>query len=645
MRQFLTLIAIAFLFFSCDKEDGPWQLASPDGQVRVEVNREAPGAGPLSYSVYLREGEAWKMVLEPSPLGIEREDAAFTDSLQFLSDEVRKNQEEAYTLRSGGRKEHRHVFNEITLAFENQDKKAVHLVFRIYNNGVAFRYRFPEESGEAVRVVKEHTAFHLGEGNFWGHPYDTVTKWNPAYETFFAGPLPIGAEAPRNKNGWAFPLLFETNGSWVFISESGFDGAYPGSHLHGNCEGGLYTLKFAEAEEAMGYYDNAPHSTLPWKTPWRFIIVGKSPGDIAAAHLATALAAPSRLENVDWVRPGRSSWSWWSDSDSPQDYERLVPFIDFAADMGWEYSLVDANWNRMQNGALEQLAEYAAGKGVGLLAWYNSGGKHNVVEEAPRDLMDNREVRRREFERISRLGIKGIKVDFFQSDKQDVLRLYLDILADAADYNLVVNFHGCTLPRGWRRTYPNLLSMEAVRGGECYKFDASYPEKAPAHLAIVPFTRSVMGPTDYTPGGFSDNTYPHLTTYGFELALPIVLESGIIHYVDTPEKIQSLPPFAVELLKELPADWDDTRCLAGYPGRDAVFARRKGDKWYIGGINGEGEEKNITLGLSGIAPEGATIALITDGREGSLGMERRAVAEGRLEVKMQPYGGFVATVE
>ena len=342
-----------------------------------------------------------------------------------------------------------------------------------------------------------------------------------------------------------------------------------------------------------------------------------------------------------WIVPGRASWSWWSDSQSPRDYKKLVPFVNLAAEMGWEYSLVDAGWDRMVNGSVEDLIRYAGGKNVDLLLWYHSGSGRIPAGEEPRNLMWDREIRRAEFERISQLGVKGIKVDFFNSDKQQIITQYLGILEDAADYRLVVNFHGCTLPKGWRRTWPNLLTMESVRGGESYKFDAAFPEIAPSHLAVVPYTRNAVGPVDYTPCGFSDHTYPHLTTCGFELALPVLFESGIMHYMDTPEITSRLPGDVVEFLKNIPVVWDETRHLAGYPGKEVIIARRNGDRWYIGGINGENISKDFTLDLSllGEVPDSACI--FSDGATGREFLsEEIPVRENRITFQMQPFGGI-----
>ncbi len=633
---------LLIIMCSCQQNPGSWKLESPDQQIRVEINLSDQGeAAKLHYTVSRLIDGSYVDIMDPSPLGIEREDTRFIAGLEVENIQVREGVEDHYTLVSGKKLECSNTFNDIQIAFKNQDKKRMVLDFRAYDHGLAFRYHFPGQSENSVRVTNEHTGFDFKEGNFWAHPYDTLANWSPGYETYYEGPFAIGTPAPWNKNGWAFPLLIESANTWMLVSEAGFDGSYGASHLQAECKDGAYLIRFAEQGEAEGYYENTSFSTLPWNTPWRFIGIGASPADLVETTLPTDLSAPSAIEDVSWIKPGRASWSWWSDSDSPRDYERILPFIDLAAEMGWEYSLVDANWNLMKNGNIEKLVEYANEKNVGLLVWYNSGGKHNVVEEEPRDLMDNEKARRKELERISKLGIKGIKVDFFQSDKQEIIGQYLGILEDAAEFGLLVNFHGCTLPRGWRRTWPNLMSMEAARGGECYRFSSDFPEKAPMHLAILPFSRNAVGPCDYTPGGYSDSKYPHLTTYGFELALPVVIESGIMHHMDTPAMTLGLHSSAVDFLKEIPVSWDDTRYLAGYPGKDVVLARKKGERWYIGGINGENQAKEITIDLSVCGGGPAELELIIDGKgPRDLQTLKIKLDEGKFTLQLQPYGGF-----
>jgi alpha-glucosidase len=645
MKPVATGLVIILLFGSCRKNGTTWILDSPDHGIRVEVMMQGPeGSESLYYTVSKSDNGSLTEITDPSPLGIEREDGLFVEGLELVSAEEEQGIKENYTLVSGKRLDCGTVYNSMQLTFKNREKQRVSLDFRACDYGIAFRYHFPGNSEHSMRVTNEITGFDFKEGNFWAQSYDTVSKWTPAYETFYMGPYAVGTPAPWNKNGWAFPILVESANTWMLVSEAGFDGSYGACHLHPECEDGRYRIRFAEQGEAEGYYENTSHHPLPWSTPWRYIAIGNTLKEIVENTFPTDLSAPCEVKGVNWIRPGRASWSWWSDSDSPQDYNRLLPFIDLAADMGWEYSLVDANWNMMKNGNVEELVEYAEGKGVGLLLWYNSGGKHNMVEEEPRGLMDDPKKRRREFERISSLGIKGIKVDFFQSDKQEIIGQYVDILSDAAEFGLVVNFHGCTLPKGWRRTWPNLLTMESVRGGECYKFDRLFPTMAPPHLTIVPYTRNAVGPCDYTTGGFSDNTYPHLTTYGFELALPVVLESGIMHHMDTPEQTLALPEYAVNFLKEIPVTWDDTRYVAGYPGKDVVIARKKGETWYIAGINGENKAKDLAIDLSVTGEAPASIQVITDGSTArDLQMAELTPEEGKLTLHLEPYGGFAGT--
>ncbi|MEN8156846.1 MAG: glycoside hydrolase family 97 catalytic domain-containing protein [Bacteroidota bacterium] len=645
IHKIITGLALLLLLNSCNQNSSTWQIDSPEKQIRVELKMQGnEGEERLYYSIYIKENRSFKEIMDLSPLGIVREDGRFVENLELISAEEEHGIEDQYTLVSGKQQECSSVYNTMQITFKNRKRQKISLIFRAYDNGIAFLYRFPGEGEPNVRVTGELTGFDFKEGNFWAHPYDTLSNWSPGYETYYRGPLDVGTTAPLNKNGWAFPILIESENTWMMVSEAGFDGSYGASHLHGECKDGSYRIKFAEQGEAEGYYENSSYAPLPWSTPWRFIAIGTTPREIVETNLPTDLSAPSALEDPSWIKPGRASWSWWSESDSPRDYKRLVPFVDLAAEMGWEYSLVDANWNRMKNGDVEKLVGYAAEKNVDLLLWYNSGGIHNVVTEEPRNLMDDRKTRRREFERISKLGISGIKVDFFQSDKQEIIGQYIEILEDAADFGLVVNFHGCTLPRGWRRTWPNLLTMEAVRGGENYKYASDFPEAAPAHLTILPFSRNAVGPCDYTPGGFSDSRFPHLTTYGFELALPVVIESGIMHHMDTPGMTLGLPSYAVDLLRDIPVVWDNTRYLAGYPGKEVIIARRSGDTWYIGGINGENHTKEMVIDLSVIGETPSSIRIITDGiTERDLQLVEMTPENGKLTIRLKPYGGFAGS--
>jgi hypothetical protein len=642
----LAMVPVLLVLTSSCTSTTLWQLESPDQLVRVTINQvEEKSGSRLYYTILLKEDEAYKQLMDLSPLGAVGEKSRFVENLEFVSEEKQQNIVDSYSLTTGKKLQVSNSYNSSILSFQNKDQEQIALEIRVYKDGIAFRYHFPGDADEEFTVTDELTGFDFKEGNFWGHPYDTLTTYTPAYETYYQG-LKTGSAAPADKNGWAFPILVESEGMWMMVSEAGFDGNYGASHLHAECEEGRYMIKFAELEEAEGYYENSSVSKLPFHTPWRFIAFGVTPAQILETTLPTDLSEPSKIEDTSWIKPGRAAWSWWSDNDSPQDYNRMIPFVDFAAEIGWEYFLVDANWNRMLNGSMEELAAYAKTKNVDLLLWYNSGGLHNVVTEEPRGLMWDKELRRAEFERISNLGIKGVKVDFFQSDKQELIKQYLGILEDAADFKLLVNFHGCTIPKGWRRTWPNLVSMEAVRGEECYIFDPFFPELAPGNMTILPFTRNAIGPVDYTPCGFSDNTFAHLTTYGFELSLPILLESGIMHYTDTPAKARALPPSALDFLKKVPVVWEETRYLSGYPGKDVVLARLSKGRWYIAGVNGENIEKDLTIDLSTLGDNPSEIELIVDG-DGPRDLQTKVVAlvDGKFSVRLMPYGGFTGSWE
>jgi alpha-glucosidase len=284
-------------------------------------------------------------------------------------------------------------------------------------------------------------------------------------------------------------------------------------------------------------------------------------------------------------------------SDSPKHAEDLNAFTDLAAEMGWEYALVDANWNLMETGSIEDVIAHAKAKNVGLFFWYNSGGPHNDVTEAPRDRMFTRDARRAEFQKLKAWGVKGVKVDFWQSDKQARIAQYRDLLRDAADFQLMVNFHGSTIPRGWSREFPNLIGMEAVAGAEQYKFREGYAERAPWLNTVLPFTRNAAGPMDFTPVTFSDAKYPHQTTNAHELALSIIFETPIQHFADSVESYRALPEPAKTFLKQVPTAWDETRVLSGEPGGLVVIARRSGGVWWVGGINGHDAPVNVAVKL------------------------------------------------
>jgi alpha-glucosidase len=638
-----SLITATFLLVAAPLAwaQSPWTVSSPDGRTVISAARKDDGG--LVWSVS-RDGQT---ILADSPLGIRRADQSFDIGLAFVSASDITTIDERYTLPHGKRRDHHVVGRERTVTFANYSGTRIDVVLRAHDDGVAFRYRFPERDSTAKTVKEEITGFHVPDGSTgWLLPHQEVSKYGPAYEDLFVE-VKSGTTAPR-ADGWSFPALFKTpSGRWMLLAESALDETYCGSHLAPDVQNGVYRIKFPDPKEGLGVGGVEPVSTPPWMLPWRVVIVGDAAGRILESDLVNDLAPPSRVADTSWIKPGRAAWSWWSESDSPKHAEALDAFTNLAADMGWEYALVDANWNLMQTGKIEDVIAHAKARNVGLLFWYNSGGPHNEVTEAPRDRMHTREARRKEFAQLQKWGVKGVKVDFWHSDKQDRIRQYRELLADAADFQLLVNFHGCTIPRGWSREFPQLIGMEAVFGAEQYKFRESMAENGAWFNTVLPFTRNVIGPMDYTPVTFGDAKYPHKTTNAHELALSVVFESGVEHFADGTQSYRALPEPAKTFLQKVPSVWDETRAIAGEPGRSVAVARRNRDVWYVGGINGLAEPNSVRVDLSFLKDGSWTATIVRDGaKDREFASETRTVSPtDTTTVTMRPRGGFVMRLE
>ncbi len=645
LKTIFYLSVFSFIIIACEPKVRTWEVLSPDEHLSIVLTHtrlDQDNKTELSYQVFLETEEGSIEMIRPSLLGISRSDGNFTNQLRFHSEGEIKEFTDSYELLSSKQSMIDYSGNELTVTFKNDSNKLLSIDLRALNDGVAFRYRFPETNDSLFTVTGEKTSFKVPQqGKAWIHPYDTITQYTPAYETYYTNGSDIGENSPGSQ-GWSFPALFQTQNAWMLIAESNLGNNFYGSHLQPIVVDGTYVIRLPEEEEAWGTCVKEPSSTLPWVMPWRVIMVSENIGSLVESTIVQDLADPNIFDDLSWIKPGRVSWSWWSDHASPQDFEKLKEFVDLAAEMGWEYSLVDANWNIMKGGNVQELVKYADEKGVGILLWYNSGGPHNTVGEELRDAMHITERRREEFEKLNDWGIKGVKVDFFQSDKPDIIKQYHDILADAMEYKIMVNFHGCTMPRGWERKYPHLMSMEAVRGAECYSFDNRFPEAAPWYNTILPFTRNLVGPMDYTPVAFSDQTYPHITTYGHEIALPVIFQSSWLHFADRVSVFRELPDFAKEFLSEIPVSWDETRFLEGYPGQYVILARKNNGMWYFGGINGTKETIQLDLKLPFIK-EGSYLAeIITDGEKDRSFMYYKKPFNNtsNLTIEIKPFGGF-----
>ncbi len=623
---------------------GPVMVASPDGALVVSIaGTGAPSAATWRYRLERQDATPATELLGWSPLGLTRQDAAFT-TLHLVSASTPRPLTVSYTMPFGKRRSVARTATTRVLHFQSPSGQPVDLEVRVFDDGLAFRYVFPNTSAAPHTVTSEATGFTVPHGSRgWLLPQAPAGKYTPAYEDMFSE-VDAGTAAPHPA-GWSYPALFRMpdNAHWILITEAGLDPSYCGTRLAAAVESGTYRVKLPDADEGLGTGQVEPVSTLPWRTPWRLVVAGASLKAIVESTLVTDVSAPSQIADTSWIHPGRSSFAWWKDEEASTHEDSQKQWIDLSASMHWEYALIDANWHLAPEGTIEREAAYARDHKVGLFLWYNSGGPHNeVMEWGPRDRLFDPEKRKAEFARIAALGVAGVKVDFWQSDKQNLIQLYYDMMRDAAAAHLLIDFHGCTLPRGWSRTWPNLVSMEAVFGAEQYKYSERMGPTGAWHNTVLVFTRNVVGPMDYTPVTLSDAKYPHQTTNAHELALSVVFESGVVHFADSPKAYGELPDAAKEFLADVPAAWDETTLVDGEPGKLAIVARRNGSTWWVGAISGSDKPQTIPLDLSFLG-EGEYDAVVL--RDGAV--PKQVVSESalmrpvdRVNIPLLARGGF-----
>ncbi|MBN2813889.1 MAG: glycoside hydrolase family 97 catalytic domain-containing protein [Bacteroidales bacterium] len=612
-------------------------VASPNGRISVQLfNQQQAGTGEWYLSIsYIHNGKNSEAIPRIN-LGLVRSDQDFSKNLKWLKTGKPVFIQEQYSALHGKRSQCRNSAHEIVVYFENSDQSKLNLIVRAYDDGVAFRYEFPDKEGTYV-VQDEITGYLIPGGTRrW------MEKWDMANEALYTR---IKDEAVQQT--WSYPALFNSADSlcWYLIHEAGLDRSYCGTKLSNVTDKDLFKLTFPDPGDGNG--SSQPTIALPWKSPWRVVIMG-SLADIVESTLVDDVSPATSMTNTDWIQPGVASWNYWSDNHGTKDYRVVCEFADLAADMGWPYTLLDWEWDAMGNGGnLEDALKYIHSKGVKPLMWYNSGA-FKWVQATPRDRMLTHESRVKEFAWLKELGVAGIKVDFFLSEKQDMIRYYLDILEDAAQYEIMVYFHGCLVPRGWARTYPHLMTYEGIRGAEWYNNGPEFTVTAPEHNTVIPFTRNVVGAMDYTPVTFTNSQFPHITSYGHELALSVLYESGMQHMADRPEGFYNLPDAVRTFLKTVPNAWNDTKLVDGYPGKDVIMARRKGEVWYVGGINAESKEKQKSIPLDFLS-EGVKykLTLIADGKhDKEFNIQIRVVDQsGSLDVKLLRRGGFAAVLK
>ena len=592
------------------------QITSPDGKLVVTV---ADMDGRPSYSVSYDN----VLFLKPSPLGMIANIGDFSSGMSLEKNVSTNKIDETYELASIKQSKVRYVANEAVFSFTQQGKTIYDVIFRISNNDVAFKYKmYPQGETLSCVVKQEVTGFVFPDGTTTflcpqSKPMGGFARTSPSYETSYT------ADDVAGKNGWGegytFPCLFRNgDNGWVLVSETGVNGGYCASRLLGH-KGGVYTIGFPQEGEANGNGTVSPGIALPGETPWRTITVGKTLAPIVETTVPFDVVKPLYPAKGEYTY-GRGSWSWIIGMDGSTNYKEQLRYIDFSAAMGYQSVLVDALWDKqIGREKIEELAKYGKDKGVALYLWYNSNGYWNDAPQTPRGIMDNAIARRKEMKWMQSIGIRGIKVDFFGGDKQMTMQLYEDILSDANEYGLLVIFHGCTLPRGWERMYPNFASSEAVLASENLHFSQGSCDHEAFNATLHPFIRNTVGSMDF--GGSALNKYYNadnaprgsrrVTSDVYALATAVLFQSPVQHFALAPNNLTDAPSWAIDFMKEVPTTWDEVRFIDGYPGKYVILARRHGDKWYIAGVNAQKETLKLKVNLP-MFSNGEKVRLFSD---------------------------------
>lgn len=619
-------------------------VASPNGWLKFAIDNSD---GSPSYAVTYTGID----IMLDSPLGLVADYGDFSKDLKLVS--VNKGTvDKKYHLNKIKKSDNHFEANSLECEFVNPEGQRMILEVQVAHCNIAFRYRLPKPDGRgAVRVMDESTGFHLPPcaTGFLTPQSDAMVGWKrtkPSYEEEYIIDAPIDTKS-KYGHGFTFPAVFRiADKAWTLVSETGVDRNYCASRLS-DAENGVFTLEFPMQEENNGNGTVEPAFSLPGATPWRLITVGHSPRPLAQTTLPWDVVEEKYPASIDY-KPGKSTWSWILWQDNAINMEDSKKYIDLAAEMGYPYTLIDAGWDKtMGREGIEELVEYGKEKGVAPFLWYSSSGYWNDIEQSPINKMDDPTARKAEMKWMNEAGVKGIKVDFFGGDKQETMRLYEDILSDANDNGLMVIFHGCTLPRGWERMYPNYVGSEAVLASENMIFSQHFCDNEAVNATLHPIIRNAAGAMEYG-GTFlnkrlnrgNEGGNRRMTSDAFQLALAVIYQSPVQNFALAPNNLTDADPIALDFMREVPTLWDDVALLEGYPGKFVVISRRSGDKWYIAGINAEKETKELTLNLDSLG-EGKAV-MISDGKNGKLRKEEITIGKDRKRKVSIPHAsGFV----
>lgn len=658
MKRICYFVFLAFMMANVWAEEV--KIASPDGKVNVTVSDQ--GGIPTYMITY--DG---RVMLKPSRLGLKASIGDFTAGITIKGQKQNRIDQKYEMTRIKTSQVH-YVATEAVIAMQNAQGWPLTVTFRVSNHDVAFRYtlhRGPNDTPRCALVYSEASAFNFPQHTTTficpqSKPMDGWERTKPSYEEEYKADAAMDLPSQYGQ-GYTFPCLFHVgNDGWVLVSETGTGSNYVGCHLSDYQKDLGYTIAFPNQDEMNGMGSPYAGIPLPGSTPWRTITMGTTLKPIVETTIPYDLVEPL-YQPTHKYKPGRYTWSWLIWQDESCNYDDQVQFVDLAATMGYEYCLVDALWDqRIGREGIEKLSRYACSKGVRLMLWYNSNGMWNDAPQSPVGCMNTSWAREREMKWMEENRIAGIKVDFFGGDKQEMMKLYEDILVDANRHGLQVIFHGCTLPRGWERMYPNYVASEAMLASENVYFTEHHARQEGFELCTYPFTRNAVGSADW--GGVLMNTHmsrdnksrhPRYTSNVFEMASALIMQSSINAVVLCPNNLSELQPFELDFLRELPTTWDETRFLDGYPTRYVALARRHGSKWYVGALNGTQEPISMTLDLSMFANQ--TMTCLTDqplkkskkAQDNAQQLptpvqkQLKVPQDGKVQITIQPMGGII----
>ncbi|SFN83574.1 glycoside hydrolase family 97 protein [Sphingomonas sp. OK281] len=590
-----TLLALALLGTGASVSAQDRHLKSPDGSIDVTIGQDAATRGP-TYAIAFHG----RPVIAPSPLGLAFESYKKLGPDTAVTSTTRANADTRYAVLAGKTSSARDRYTELTLGLTEMGgaRRLLEIVFRAYDDGVAFRYRLPVQPGfNDLRLAGELTEFAFpADYRCWGL---NLGRFDTSHEGEYD---PLNASQVRPHNLFETPVTCRTGiGDTSFALTEADLRDYSGSYLTGRETGALgFATRLSPRLDDPGVAVKADIRTTGLTTPWRVVMLGDTPGKLIESTILTSLN-PAPKGDFSWVKPGKTAWDWWNGPtlkalpSAGMNDATIKAYIDFAAANGLPYMLIDDGWYVNSGGGpvvypgadimttvpaidLPRLVRYAADRKVGLWLWANWR-----VLDAKMDAV---------FARYAGMGIKGFKVDFMDRSDQQIVEFYQRIFKASADHCLMLDLHGAYHPTGATRTWPQFLTQEGVLGAEYNKWTRRITAR---HNVTLPFTRGLAGPYDYTPGGFRNATPATFriepqtpmvqTTRGQALAMYVVFDSPFMGVSDSPDNYAGAAGF--DFVRAVPATWDETRVVSGAIGERIVTARRSGRDWYVGAMTDE----------------------------------------------------------